>query len=183
MKCVQKHFLKENLCTLQVFLCALISRPVCAFAQPRGNIGDNLKITTLKVHFVCIPQCKKYRQWLLGSDAKFFSVSRNTRDNRQKITSLNVDSVYMPQVHNNKNRAWTESLNLSTNFILGPTGVYFWWCTVLCTFSHCTTTAGRFWQRWPFRTQQRAAIDLESDTSAGSSCWIVPGCRAGALPS
>src|SRR6218665_2993528 len=29
MKYVQKHFLKENLCVLQDFLCALISRPLC----------------------------------------------------------------------------------------------------------------------------------------------------------
>jgi len=41
MKYVQTHFLKENLCELQVFLCALISRPVCARAQLRGNIGYN----------------------------------------------------------------------------------------------------------------------------------------------
>jgi len=41
MKHVQTHFLKENLCALQVFLCALILRPVCARtrAQLRGNIG------------------------------------------------------------------------------------------------------------------------------------------------
>ena len=35
----KKHFLKENLCVLKVFLCALISRPVCSVhAQLRGNI-------------------------------------------------------------------------------------------------------------------------------------------------
>jgi len=36
-----KHVLKGNLCALQVFLCALISRPVCArkSAQLRGNTG------------------------------------------------------------------------------------------------------------------------------------------------
>jgi len=28
MKYVQKHFWREHLCALQVFLCALISRPV-----------------------------------------------------------------------------------------------------------------------------------------------------------
>jgi len=40
MKYVQKHFLKEHLCALQVFSCALISRLVCAHihAQLRGNI-------------------------------------------------------------------------------------------------------------------------------------------------
>jgi len=41
MKHVQKHFLKENSCALQVFLCVLTSRPVCArtCAQLRGNIS------------------------------------------------------------------------------------------------------------------------------------------------
>jgi len=40
---VQKHFLKEQSCALQVFLCALISRPVCACtrARLRGNIALN----------------------------------------------------------------------------------------------------------------------------------------------
>ena len=40
-KYAQTHCLKENLCVLQVFLYALISRPVCArtLAQLRGNIG------------------------------------------------------------------------------------------------------------------------------------------------
>ena len=40
MKCVQKHCLNENWYALQVFLCALISRPVCACrcAQLRGHI-------------------------------------------------------------------------------------------------------------------------------------------------
>src|SRR6218665_2454499 len=39
MKHVQKHFSKENLCALQVFLCVPIARPVCAHRheQPRGN--------------------------------------------------------------------------------------------------------------------------------------------------
>jgi len=32
------HFLQENLCALQVFLCALISPPVCAFARARANV-------------------------------------------------------------------------------------------------------------------------------------------------
>jgi len=45
MKYVQKHFSKENLCALrlQVFLCALISQPVCAHtcAQLRGNIDHS----------------------------------------------------------------------------------------------------------------------------------------------
>jgi len=37
----KRTFLNENLCALQVFLCALISRPVSARtrAQLRGNIG------------------------------------------------------------------------------------------------------------------------------------------------
>src|SRR6218665_465610 len=41
MKYVQTHFLKENLCALQVFLCAFISQHVCArtCAQLRGNIA------------------------------------------------------------------------------------------------------------------------------------------------
>jgi len=39
MKYVQTHFLKENLCALQVYLRALISRPVCVCAQLRGNIA------------------------------------------------------------------------------------------------------------------------------------------------
>jgi len=30
MKCEQKHFLREHLCVLLVFLCALVSRPECA---------------------------------------------------------------------------------------------------------------------------------------------------------
>src|SRR6218665_1621861 len=40
MKYVQTHFLKKDLCALQVFLCALISRPVYTrtCAQLRGNI-------------------------------------------------------------------------------------------------------------------------------------------------
>jgi len=40
MKHVQTHFLKENLCAFQVFLCPLISRPACArtCAQLRGNV-------------------------------------------------------------------------------------------------------------------------------------------------
>jgi len=39
MKYVLTHFLKKNLCALQVFLFALISRLVCACtrAQLRGN--------------------------------------------------------------------------------------------------------------------------------------------------
>jgi len=37
----KRHFLREHLCALQVFLHALVSRPVCActHAQLRGNIG------------------------------------------------------------------------------------------------------------------------------------------------
>jgi len=40
MKYVKNHFWKENLCALKVFLCALVSRHVCARtrAQLRGNI-------------------------------------------------------------------------------------------------------------------------------------------------
>jgi len=47
MKCVSKHFWEEYLCTLQVFLCAHVSRPVCARtrAQLRGNIEHNRKQT------------------------------------------------------------------------------------------------------------------------------------------
>src|SRR6218665_2831637 len=43
VRCAKKHFLKEDLCPSQVFLCALISRPVCArtHAQLRGNIAYN----------------------------------------------------------------------------------------------------------------------------------------------
>jgi len=33
MKYVQKHVLKETLCALQVFLCALIARPVCTHTR------------------------------------------------------------------------------------------------------------------------------------------------------
>src|SRR6218665_3689801 len=39
MKYVQTHFLRENLCALQDFLCALISRPVCARTQLREMTG------------------------------------------------------------------------------------------------------------------------------------------------
>ena len=44
MKYAQKHFLKENLCALHIFLCAHVSRPVCARtrAQLRRNIGGNV---------------------------------------------------------------------------------------------------------------------------------------------
>jgi len=34
-----KTFLKENFCALQLFFCARVSRPVCARAQLRGNVG------------------------------------------------------------------------------------------------------------------------------------------------
>src|SRR6218665_286357 len=47
MKHVQRHFLKENLCALQVYLCALVLRLVCARAQLRGNIDLN----RIPVHF------------------------------------------------------------------------------------------------------------------------------------
>jgi len=38
----EKTFFKENLCVLQVFLCALILQPVCTrtCAQLSGNIGS-----------------------------------------------------------------------------------------------------------------------------------------------
>jgi len=41
MKYVQTHVFKGNVCVLQVFLCALISRPVCTRTrtQLRGNIA------------------------------------------------------------------------------------------------------------------------------------------------
>jgi len=41
MKYVQNHFWKEDLCALQVFMCALVSQLVCVRtrAQLRGNIG------------------------------------------------------------------------------------------------------------------------------------------------
>jgi len=49
MKYVQKHFWKEQLRALQVFLCALVSRLiiVCARtrAQLRGNIGPEASIS------------------------------------------------------------------------------------------------------------------------------------------
>ena len=60
-KSVQKHFWTEHLCALQVFLCALISWPVCA--QFRVNIGcdfpehlnksepDMIPLTTV---FICV---------------------------------------------------------------------------------------------------------------------------------
>src|SRR6218665_3299652 len=42
MKYVQNTVWREHLCALQVFLCALVSRPVCArtCAQFRGNIDN-----------------------------------------------------------------------------------------------------------------------------------------------
>ena len=39
MEYVQKHLWKEHLCALQVFLCALVSRPVCTRTQLRANIA------------------------------------------------------------------------------------------------------------------------------------------------
>jgi len=57
MKYVQKHFWKEHLCALQVFLCALFSSPLCARvqAQLRGNIARNqdycLMISSLDANF------------------------------------------------------------------------------------------------------------------------------------
>ena len=44
---VQKLLWREHLCALQVFLCMLVvSRPVCARAQLRGNIA--YKIDTMQ---------------------------------------------------------------------------------------------------------------------------------------
>ena len=50
---VQNKFFKENSCALQVFLCALISRPVCACtrAQLRGNIGCDYWFSIYPVFF------------------------------------------------------------------------------------------------------------------------------------
>src|SRR6218665_279938 len=52
MKYVQKHFWREHLCALHVFLCALtalVPRPVCAqtCAQLRGNIGRHSQGSSL----------------------------------------------------------------------------------------------------------------------------------------
>jgi len=44
VKYVQKHFWKEHLCTLQVFLCALFSQPVCVCTHVRG-LGGTLILT------------------------------------------------------------------------------------------------------------------------------------------
>src|SRR6218665_739432 len=52
----ENTFLKENLCVLQVFLCVLISRPVCArtCAQLRGNIDCDMKLVyDLSLHVLC----------------------------------------------------------------------------------------------------------------------------------
>jgi len=45
MKYGQKHFWREHVCALQVFLCALVSQTVCACtrAQLRRNIQHTLK--------------------------------------------------------------------------------------------------------------------------------------------
>jgi len=52
MKYVKKIFFKESLRALQVFLCALISRPVCVrtCAQLRGNVDRSPQFHTL---FTC----------------------------------------------------------------------------------------------------------------------------------
>ena len=57
-KYVQKHFWKKHLCALQVFLCALVSRPVCIRidAQLRGNIGRNRAETQTWVAVVTGPK-------------------------------------------------------------------------------------------------------------------------------
>jgi len=44
MKYVQKHCLKENVCTLQVFLCALISRPVCVHTHAQHSLEGTLVV-------------------------------------------------------------------------------------------------------------------------------------------
>jgi len=46
---VQNPFLKENLCALQVLLCALISRPVCTRAQLEGTL-----LVALGAEFYCL---------------------------------------------------------------------------------------------------------------------------------
>ena len=56
-KYAQTHFLKENLRALQVFLCALSSRPVCARTrtQLRGNIATTVILVVRSlVHLVSL---------------------------------------------------------------------------------------------------------------------------------
>ena len=43
-----KKFLKENLCALQVFLCALISRPVSLRTRARLTLEGTLVVTFVK---------------------------------------------------------------------------------------------------------------------------------------
>jgi len=44
MRFVQTKFLKENLCALQAFMCALISRPVCMHTRAHSLEGTLLAI-------------------------------------------------------------------------------------------------------------------------------------------
>src|SRR6218665_1555902 len=58
----ENTFLKENLCVLQVFVCALISRPVCTRTQLRGNIDCDMKLVydlLLHVHCYYLWHCVK----------------------------------------------------------------------------------------------------------------------------
>src|SRR6218665_173487 len=43
MQCLQKHFWKEYLCALQVFLCAFVSRLVCACTHAHSLKGTLLR--------------------------------------------------------------------------------------------------------------------------------------------
>src|SRR6218665_1806259 len=52
IKYVQNHFLKENLCALKIFLCALISRHVCTCAQLRAGMCNLSLVPPLERH-VC----------------------------------------------------------------------------------------------------------------------------------
>ena len=55
MKYVQTYFLRENFCALHVFLCVLISQPVCAraHAQPRGNIAGRAEVQIITRAEIC----------------------------------------------------------------------------------------------------------------------------------
>src|SRR6218665_2497033 len=59
----QKLFERKFCCALRVFLCALVSRPVCArtCTQLRGNIGCEyleMKATSLCIHSLCLRKSK-----------------------------------------------------------------------------------------------------------------------------
>src|SRR6218665_3943018 len=53
-----KHFRKEHSCALQDFLCVLVSRLVCARAQLRGNIVDDL-FSQVLAFGSCAAECIK----------------------------------------------------------------------------------------------------------------------------